>query len=295
MKIVKTYSTRPADVESRWHVFDATDVVLGRLATEVSVLLQGKHKPTYARHVLTGDYVIVVNAARVKVTGAKTEQKMYRRHSHYPGALRETPLSKVLDSYPDRVIREAVRGMLPKNTLGRRMLRRLRVYAGETHPHGAQVRDLADEETVAAPVARDDTAAVEMIEDAPVAETTDETAAEVEVQEVEAAEPASEVEAAEDTTESARPEPVEGSERTDASAEVEAAELAAEVEAAEASAEVVAAEDTTESARPEPVEGSERTDASAEVEAAELAAEVEAAEAAETPVAESDTNQEEKR
>ena len=197
MKIAKTYSTRPADVESRWHVFDATDVVLGRLATEISVLLQGKHKPTYARHVLTGDYVVVVNAARVKVTGAKTEQKMHRRHSHYPGALRETPMSKVLDTYPDRVIREAVRGMLPKNNLGRRMLRRLRVYAGATHPHAAQVKDMADVEIVAAPAPRDDaptaetmadqvedTAAVETaaepVEDATAVESPEEPVAEVE-------------------------------------------------------------------------------------------------------------------
>lgn len=178
MKTAKTYSTRPVDVESRWHVFDATDVVLGRLATEVSTLLQGKHKPIYARHILTGDYVVVVNASRVKVTGAKMAQKMYRRHSHYPGALRETPLSKVMDNHPDRVIREAVWGMLPKTTLGRRMLRRLRVYAGDTHPHGAQVKDMAAEEIVVEPVERPARrrASAEAVAE-PVAEVTEEVVA----------------------------------------------------------------------------------------------------------------------
>ena len=202
MNTGKTYSTRPRDVESRWHVYDATDVVLGRLATEISVLLQGKHKPIYARHILTGDYVVVVNAARVKVTGAKMAQKMYRSHSHYPGALRETPLSKVLDRYPDRVIREAVRGMLPKNTLGRRMLRRLRVYAGDSHPHGAQVKDMASLEEVVAPVEREEMPPVEVIadqveavEDAAEAETV------AEQTEVEAAEETEAVETVAEQTE----------------------------------------------------------------------------------------------
>ena len=118
----------------------AADQVLGRLATEVSVLLQGKHKPIYARHILTGDYVIVVNASRIRVTGNKLEQKLYRSHSNYPGALRETPMSEVQANHPDRIIRAAVRGMLPKNILGRHMLRRLKIYAGETHPHEAQIK-----------------------------------------------------------------------------------------------------------------------------------------------------------
>lgn len=140
MNSMKTYNTKPSQVESRWHVFDAKDRVLGRLATEVAGLLQGKHKPIYARHVLTGDYVIVVNASRIKVTGNKLEQKFYRSHSNYPGALRETPMSEVQENHPDRIIRAAVRGMLPKNILGRQMLRRLKIYAGETHPHEAQIR-----------------------------------------------------------------------------------------------------------------------------------------------------------
>ena len=148
---MKTYSTKPSHVDSQWHVFDATDKVLGRLATEVSILLQGKHKPIYARHILTGDYVIVVNASRIKVTGKKLEQKLYRRHSNYPGGLREKTLARIQDSHPDRVIRLAVRGMLPKTILGRQMLRRLKIYAEESHPHGAQIKDLASAEVLTSP------------------------------------------------------------------------------------------------------------------------------------------------
>ena len=223
MKTAKTFSTRPRDVESRWHVFDATDVVLGRLATEVSTLLQGKHKPIYARHILTGDYVVVVNASRVKVTGAKLAQKMYRRHSHYPGALRETPLSKVLDNHPDRVIREAVWGMLPKTTLGRKMLRRLKVYAGDMHPHGAQVKDMAAEEIVVEPVerpARRRRAAAEagsepvaeMAEEVVAEPVEEETAAEVtEEQSTEAAEEAPAAEVTDEPVAEATEEPACGS------------------------------------------------------------------------------------
>jgi len=145
---VKTYSTKPSHVKSEWRVFDATDKVLGRLATEVSFLLQGKHKPLYARHILTGDYVIVVNVSKIRVTGKKLEQKMYRRHSHYPGGLRETRMSDLLERHPDRILRAAVRGMLPKTTLGRQMLRRLKVYPGDSHPHGAQVTAWASGEVL---------------------------------------------------------------------------------------------------------------------------------------------------
>ena len=225
MNTGKTYSTRPRDVESRWHVYDATDVVLGRLATEISVLLQGKHKPIYARHILTGDYVVVVNAARVKVTGAKMAQKMYRSHSHYPGALRETPLSKVLDRYPDRVIREAVRGMLPKNTLGRRMLRRLRVYAGDSHPHGAQVKDMASLEEVVAPVEREEMPPVEVIADqVEAAEETEAVETVAEQAEVEAAEETEAVETVAEQTEVEAAEETETAEVVAEQAEVEVAE-----------------------------------------------------------------------
>jgi len=146
MKTMKTYTTKPSHVESQWHVFDAADKVLGRLATEVSGLLQGKHKPVYARNILTGDYVIVVNASKIKVTGNKLQQKLYRRHSHYPSGLREIPMSRMQENHPDRIVRAAVRGMLPKTSLGRQMLGRLKIYADESHPHGAQVKDMAREE-----------------------------------------------------------------------------------------------------------------------------------------------------
>ena len=143
---MKTYSTKLTHVQSKWHVYDATDRTLGRLATELAVLLQGKHKPMYARHLLTGDYVVVINASRVKVTGAKLQQKRYYRHSSYPGGLKETTLAELQKKFPNRVIRAAVRGMLPKTTLGRHMLARLKVYAGDSHPHESQIRALGTEE-----------------------------------------------------------------------------------------------------------------------------------------------------
>ena len=148
MKTMKTFNTKPSVINEQWHVFDATDKVLGRLATEVSTLLQGKHKPIYAKNLITGDHVVVVNASKVKVTGKKLEQKMYYRHSHYPGSLKATPLSKMQEDHPDRVIREAVKGMLPKTSLGRQMLSRLKIYAGELHPHGAQIKDSSRPEII---------------------------------------------------------------------------------------------------------------------------------------------------
>ena len=148
MKTMKTFNTKPSLINEKWHVFDATDKILGRLATEVSTLLQGKHKPIYAKNLITGDHVVVVNASKVKVTGKKLEQKMYYRHSHYPGSLKATPLSKMQEDHPDRVIREAVKGMLPKTSLGRQMLSRLKIYAGELHPHGAQIKDSSRPEII---------------------------------------------------------------------------------------------------------------------------------------------------
>ena len=150
MKTMKTYTTKPSHVESQWHVFDAADKILGRLATEVSGLLQGKHKSIYAQNIITGDFVVVVNASKIKVTGDKLQQKLYRRHSHYPGGLRETPMFRMQANHPDRILRAAVRGMLPKTTLGRQMLRRLKIYADEVHPHGAQVKEMAREELLVA-------------------------------------------------------------------------------------------------------------------------------------------------
>ena len=134
-----TQSTKPADVQRRWLVVDAEDQVLGRLATRVATILRGKHRPTFTPHVDTGDFVIVVNAEKVKLTGRKREQKTYHHHTGYTGHLKSTTADEVLSGpHPDRVVRHAVRGMLPKNSLGRQMLRKLKVYAGPSHPHEAQ-------------------------------------------------------------------------------------------------------------------------------------------------------------
>jgi len=135
---VRTYTPKPGDVERTWHVIDATDVVLGRLATQVATLLRGKHKATFAPHVDGGDFVIVINADKVALTGNKREQKLAYRHSGYPGGLRAVPYSKLLETHPERAIEKAVRGMLPKTTLGRGQLSKLKVYAGAEHPHAAQ-------------------------------------------------------------------------------------------------------------------------------------------------------------
>ncbi len=135
---MRTYTPKAGDVEATWHVIDATDVVLGRLATQAAVLLRGKHKATFAPHVDSGDFVIVINAGKVALTGNKRTSKLAYRHSGYPGGLRATPIGELLAKRPERVIETAVRGMLPKNTLGRAQLRKLKVYAGPEHPHAAQ-------------------------------------------------------------------------------------------------------------------------------------------------------------
>ena len=135
---MRTYTPKAGDVEATWYVIDATDVVLGRLATQAAVLLRGKHKATFAPHVDSGDFVIVVNADKVALTGNKRTSKLAYRHSGYPGGLRATPIGELLAKRPERVIEQAVRGMLPKNTLGRAQLRKLKVYAGPEHPHAAQ-------------------------------------------------------------------------------------------------------------------------------------------------------------
>lgn len=134
-----TQSAKPAEVDHAWYVVDATDVVLGRLSTRVASILRGKHKPIYTPHVDTGDFVIVVNAKKVKLTGRKREQKIYYHHTGYTGHLREITAGKLLaGSHADRVVRSAVKGMLPHNSLGRQMFRKLKVYAGPDHPHAAQ-------------------------------------------------------------------------------------------------------------------------------------------------------------
>ncbi len=136
--IVRTYTPKPGDVEKTWYVIDATDVVLGRLASQVATLLRGKHKPIFAPHLDTGDFVIVINADKVALTGQKREKKIAYRHSGYPGGLRSTPYSELLEKFPERAVEKAVRGMLPKNSLGRTQLKKLKVYAGGEHPHQAQ-------------------------------------------------------------------------------------------------------------------------------------------------------------
>jgi large subunit ribosomal protein L13 len=133
-----TYSPKPGDVTRAWHVIDAEDVVLGRLATEVATLLRGKHKPTYAPHVDTGDFVIIVNAEKVALTGQKREQKFAYRHSGYPGGLRKRSFGELLDTRPERLLEKVIKGMLPKNKLGRAQAKKLKVYAGPEHPHAAQ-------------------------------------------------------------------------------------------------------------------------------------------------------------
>ncbi len=135
---MKTHSTKPSEIEREWYVVDAEGQTLGRLASEIAKILKGKHKPIYAPHLDTGDFVVVINAQKVHVTGRKMDQKMYYRHSGYPGGLTAITLRDQLKRHPTRVIRSAVKGMLPHNRLGRAMMRKLKVYAGATHPHEAQ-------------------------------------------------------------------------------------------------------------------------------------------------------------
>ncbi|MGB9775142.1 MAG: 50S ribosomal protein L13 [Anaerolineae bacterium] len=135
---MKTYVTKPEEVEREWFVVDASGKTLGRLATEVARILRGKHKPIYSPMIDVGDYVIVVNAEKIRVTGRKLTQKFYYRHSGYPGGFKQVSLRDMLARHPTRVIEYAVWGMLPKNALGRRMFKKLKVYAGPDHPHQAQ-------------------------------------------------------------------------------------------------------------------------------------------------------------
>jgi large subunit ribosomal protein L13 len=135
---VKTYAVKASEIERSWWVVDATDQTLGRLATRIATLLEGKHKPIYSSHLDTGDHVVVLNAARIRVTGDKLRQKSYYRHSGYPGGLREESLEHLLERKPELVIERAVKGMLPQNRLGRAMFRKLKVYPGAEHPHQAQ-------------------------------------------------------------------------------------------------------------------------------------------------------------
>ena len=135
---MKTYSVKAGDIVRDWHIIDASGEILGRMATDVAKLLMGKHKATFSRHLDCGDFVVVINAAKIRVTGNKLKEKVYYRHSGYPGGLKEVTLERMLKKSPGRVIEHAVKGMLPKNRLGAKMLKKLKVYAGETHPHQAQ-------------------------------------------------------------------------------------------------------------------------------------------------------------
>ena len=135
---MKTFSAKPKDIERRWYLIDAKDQVLGRMSTRIADLLRGKNKPIYTPHMDTGDFVVVINAEKVMVTGKKAEQKEYQRYSGYPGGLKRIPYRRMLKTFPERIIEHAVRGMIPHNRLGRAMIKKLKVYAGPDHPHGAQ-------------------------------------------------------------------------------------------------------------------------------------------------------------
>ena len=141
---MKTYTVRKGDIKREWYVVDAQGKTLGRLASEIVKILRGKHKPTYVPHLDCGDYVIVVNAEKVRVTGKKLDQKFYYRHSGYPGGLKSINLRDQLQKHPTRVLEAAVRGMLPKNRLGRAMIKKLKVYAGGSHPHQAQQPEILE-------------------------------------------------------------------------------------------------------------------------------------------------------
>jgi large subunit ribosomal protein L13 len=135
---MKTYSAKPGEVGRRWFVVDATDQVLGRLSTRIATVIRGKHKPPFTPHLDVGDFVVVVNAEKIRLTGQKLDKKLYRRHSEYPGGLTEIPYRRLLETHPERAIERAVWGMRPKGRLGRQLRRKLKVYAGPTHPHESQ-------------------------------------------------------------------------------------------------------------------------------------------------------------
>ncbi len=137
---MKTYSTKASDIKREWHVIDASDKILGKLATQAASLLMGKHKPMFTRNLDTGDFVVVLNADKIRVTGNKLKQKLYYRHSGYPGGFKSINLEKMMQTHPTRVIEYAVKGMLPHNRLGASMFKKLKVYVGDSHPHLAQTK-----------------------------------------------------------------------------------------------------------------------------------------------------------
>ena len=143
--MIKTYSTKASDVKREWHIIDVSDKVLGRVATQIASLLMGKHKPIFCRHLDVGDFVVVINAEQVRVTGNKMKQKLYHRHSGYPGGLKSITLERMMETHPTRAIEYAVKGMLPTNRLRAQMMTRLRVFSGEDHPHQGQIKTLETE------------------------------------------------------------------------------------------------------------------------------------------------------
>lgn len=138
MAIVKTYTPKPQDIEQKWWIVDAEGQILGRLASKIAMILRGKHKTMWTPNIDTGDYVIVINAEKISVTGNRLDDKVYHRHSKYQGGLRSITLRQQLEKHPDRPIHDAVKGMLPKNALGRAQIKKLKIYAGTEHPHAAQ-------------------------------------------------------------------------------------------------------------------------------------------------------------
>lgn len=138
--MMKTYSTKASDIKPEWHILDAQGKILGRLATQIAGLLMGKHKPIFCRHLDIGDFVVVINAEKVSVTGNKAKQKLYYRHSGYPGGLKSISLERMMQTYPTRVIEHAVKGMLPHTRLGAKMMKKLRVHVGDTHPYRGQIK-----------------------------------------------------------------------------------------------------------------------------------------------------------
>ena len=135
---MRTFSPTPADIDPKWHIIDAEDMVLGRLATRIATVLRGKHKPTFAPHMDMGDFVVVINASKIRLTGNKGRDKWTWTHSGYPGGIKGQPIGEVLANNPERLLENAVKGMLPKNTIGRKQIRKMKVYAGSEHPHDAQ-------------------------------------------------------------------------------------------------------------------------------------------------------------
>ncbi|MDD5435467.1 MAG: 50S ribosomal protein L13 [Nitrospira sp.] len=141
--MMKTYSIKASDIKREWHIIDASDEILGKLATQVAKLLSGKHKPLFARNMDVGDYVVIINAGKVRFTGNKMKQKMYYRHSQYPGGLRSEKLEELMEKYPERVIENAVKGMLPRNKLNAKMMKRLRIFTGADNPYGKPTTTIA--------------------------------------------------------------------------------------------------------------------------------------------------------